>query len=314
MSPSAHPLLIENAMNSCHLLLLCLLTLSTSLFATPANTTATLDSGGQRATSANYSQSSSLASIAGGVAQSANVTNKPGYIGQLYKVVGGALLQPTTLSVPETQSVQIKAFAQFDDQSLLAIPSSTLADNSVLWVSHSPSKISINQTGLAVTNAVYQNEPNVQIAAVWNGYAVELPTALTILNTNNDNFAPYDADSVDDAWQVLHFGLNDALHGRGDADADGDGTSNLLEWAAGTDPLSAGSKLGFMTTSAQANGTFQFTFSSVIGKSYHIERSTNLLSWTILTTVTATDVVTGYTDNATPAGKAFYRIEPVLVP
>jgi len=38
------------------------------------------------------------------------------------------------------------------------------------------------------------------------------------------------------------------------------------------------------------------------------------MSWTILTTVTATDVVTGYTDTATPAGKAFYRIEPVLVP
>ena len=119
------------------------------------------------------------------------------------------------------------------------------------------------------------NETNVQVSAQWNGFTASLPTALTILNTNKDNFAPYDADTIDDAWQVLHFGLNDPLHGRGDADPDSDGTSNSLEWAAGTDPLSAASKLGVITSSAQPDGSFVLSFSSVIGKTYRIQRSTD---------------------------------------
>jgi hypothetical protein len=64
----------------------------------------------------------------------------------------------------------------------------------------------------------------------------------------------------------------------------------------------------------QPGGMFQFTFSSVIGKSYHIERSTDLSSWTLINTVNATESITAYTDNATPAGKVFYRIAPVVVP
>jgi hypothetical protein len=64
----------------------------------------------------------------------------------------------------------------------------------------------------------------------------------------------------------------------------------------------------------QPGGMFQFTFRSVIGKSYHIERSTDLSSWTLINTVNATESITAYTDNATPAGKVFYRIAPVVVP
>ncbi len=276
--------------------------------AAPGNVTSSIDAGGQRASSANYSQFASISSLSGTSAQSANVTSKPSFIGQIYTANGAAIVA-SRLTVPETQTVQFNAFAHLDDGSLLAIPSTTLPTNLVVWTSP---LLTIDDAGLGTATAVYQDEANVQVSATWNGFTASLPSALTILNTLNDNFAPYDADTINDAWQVLHFGLNDPLHGRGHLDPDSDGTSNVLEWAAGTDPLSATSKLGFLTHNAQNDGGFQTTFTSVVGKSYRIQRSTDLQLWTTIATVTATDVITAYTDAPAPVGKAFYRIEPVL--
>ena len=68
------------------------------------------------------------------------------------------------------------------------------------------------------------------------------------------------------------------------ADEDGDGRNNASEEAAGTNPLDAASV--FVTKSIVANGAdYDVTFSTVIGRYYHLETSSDLGdtdSWTIV--------------------------------
>ncbi|MES2597545.1 MAG: thrombospondin type 3 repeat-containing protein [Verrucomicrobiota bacterium] len=295
-------------------LLLAIWMTGTILWAQPANTLAVIDAGGRPATSVNYSQISSISTMSHNVAQAAgaNVTSKTGFIGQICKV-NGLALTTSLVQLPELQSVRLLPFATLDDGSLLAIPSITLPENAVAYAATS-SWLAVTTDGFATAAAVYQTERGVLSGATWNGFTATLQPSLTILNTDPDNFAPYALDSVDDAWQVQFFGLNNVLNGRGDFDADGDGTSNLLEWSAGTDPLDAGSRLAVTTSTAQPDGSFVLTFSSIVGRSYLIERSTTLSSgsWIVIATVQATSDTTLFTDASPPSGAAFYRLKPVM--
>ncbi len=95
------------------------------------------------------------------------------------------------------------------------------------------------------------------------------------------------------------------------ADADGDGQSNAAEDLAGTNPLDATSALRItgLVRSASAHTT-QITWSSVVGKQYVVEATSDLVTGTftaVSSTVTATGTVTTYTDTSTNA-KEFYRV------
>lgn len=61
-------------------------------------------------------------------------------------------------------------------------------------------------------------------------------------------------------------------------------------------------------------GSFTLSWSSVAGLRYTFERSTDLAAWTPLTTVTATTTTSMATDNAVPAGKAFFRARVLSTP
>ena len=52
---------------------------------------------------------------------------------------------------------------------------------------------------------------------------------------------------------------------------------------------------------------FFFTFESAGGHDYEVETSTDLLNWTLHSTVTATGTTHTFTDNATAGGRKFYR-------
>lgn len=65
------------------------------------------------------------------------------------------------------------------------------------------------------------------------------------------------------------------------ADADGDGKSNYAEYLAGTDPKNASSKLFVRGISPAGNG-LTLNWDSISGKSYSVERSANLSTWTTL--------------------------------
>lgn len=114
-----------------------------------------------------------------------------------------------------------------------------------------------------------------------------------------------DGDGMTDTWEIQYF-TNVSQTAEGDFE--GDGTNNLTEFRLGLDPTSGTSR--FVATAA-AGATRSITWTSVVGATFKIERSTTLQagSWTVLeaafpgTAGTAT-----YTDATAPAGKVFYKV------
>jgi hypothetical protein len=92
-----------------------------------------------------------------------------------------------------------------------------------------------------------------------------------LMNPENDA----DNDEMPDAWEILH-GLKASTH---DAlsDDDGDGTSNIGEYLAGTDPLNRASR--FQVSEIRVGSGIRLDWSSVPGRSYIIEESDDLTEW-----------------------------------
>jgi hypothetical protein len=135
------------------------------------------------------------------------------------------------------------------------------------------------------TDAFQGNIDEVRISAV------ALPESSFLFHEDGSPFQLWAAQNIPDA------GL------RGEtADPDGDGTSNLVEFKLGLNPMSgtsffAGNLSGSTLTWPAADG-LQFT----------IQRSTTLGAWDTITTVTATGSTGSWTDLSPPPGKAFYRV------
>ncbi len=83
-------------------------------------------------------------------------------------------------------------------------------------------------------------------------------------------------NGVSDLWTALY-----PTAGAPEADPDGDGASTLAEALAGTDPLSAGSRLASMPAHDPA-GNLVLCWQGVAGKHYTIKSSTDLSTWTAL--------------------------------
>ncbi|MHC1768185.1 MAG: thrombospondin type 3 repeat-containing protein [Verrucomicrobiia bacterium] len=121
-------------------------------------------------------------------------------------------------------------------------------------------------------------------------------------------FADSDGDGLPDAWerQYLHdmrFGPND--------DVDKDGLSNLAEYKAGTNPNDANSCFAFINIEPETRGGILVEWSSVEGKSYLLQRSSNLANFsTIESHIPATAPLNSYRDaTALGAGPFFYRLQ-----
>ncbi len=80
-------------------------------------------------------------------------------------------------------------------------------------------------------------------------------------------------DGVSDIWSSLH-----PAAGAPSADPDGDGAPNLAEALAGTDPLSAASRLAAVV-STDTSGNLVLRWHGVAGKRYQIESSADLRTW-----------------------------------
>ena len=93
-----------------------------------------------------------------------------------------------------------------------------------------------------------------------------------------------DENGLPDGWEVQNFGVMgvDPV-----ADADLDGTSNLLEYLAGTNPNSASSV--FRPQGAYGGGLFQMPVPTVSGHNYQIWVSRDLQSWTLQNTLIGDD-------------------------
>ena len=61
-----------------------------------------------------------------------------------------------------------------------------------------------------------------------------------------------------------------------EVDSDGDGMNNWQEWIAGTNPTNAASFLQMLSATNSVSGTTKVTWQSVSGRTYYLQRSTNL--------------------------------------
>ena len=93
--------------------LLVLVLCSTVAFAANVSITSTIDGGGLRATSANYTMDNSVGGI-GGISSAAPDTARNGYIGQLYEVAS-MVITAAPSSVSELSNAQLSASATLDD-------------------------------------------------------------------------------------------------------------------------------------------------------------------------------------------------------
>ncbi len=94
------------------------------------------------------------------------------------------------------------------------------------------------------------------------------------------------------------------------ADPDRDGMNNWQEWICGTDPTNSMSVLTMLAPSNSPSG-ITVPWQSVSGKTYFLERSTNLDSpfASLVTNITGQADTTSYTDtNALGADPFFYRV------
>lgn len=118
-----------------------------------------------------------------------------------------------------------------------------------------------------------------------------------------------DANGLADAWERQHFG---GLGTQGAADADADGTTNLMEYLAGTDPRSAASV--FQPTSLLADGKFIITVPTVSGRSYRMWGTANLQgSWTEHDTIAGDGSIVQWEYALGASPHYFLKIE-ILIP
>ncbi len=122
-----------------------------------------------------------------------------------------------------------------------------------------------------------------------------------------------DSNGLPDEWEFQAF---NQLGVSPTADADGDGLSNLFEYVSGHSPVNSGEKF-VQQCSKQESGNLVLTWSSLPGRSYGIERSDNLASWTPVATVSAAAspaVSTSFDLGPPSSSAAYFRIRLSVAP
>jgi hypothetical protein len=112
-------------------------------------------------------------------------------------------------------------------------------------------------------------------------------------------------------WEIMYFGSTNAVNGGALDDWDHDGMNNLQEYLAGTNPTNASSRLQVSNFGAQGGTNFAIQWSSVPGKRYAIQTSTNLLAgfngW-LTNQVPATPPLNTQTGTVDPVQSRYFRV------
>ncbi len=169
----------------------------------------------------------------------------------------------------------------------------------------SPSSVTLTEGSFVGYLTITQAAENVTVTATQNT-ASGTSSSFTVNNgTSTTN------DGLPDSWKSA-FGLSTTAN-IASVDSDGDGLTNLQEYAAGTNPASSSSALRITSMSTDASTGFTMNFSSIAGKLYRVSESSDLATWTplsphILATTTGTQQVTLDLAGET---RLFFRIEIV---
>ena len=131
-----------------------------------------------------------------------------------------------------------------------------------------------------------------------------------ITYTYQENYTPLEL------WRLAHFGTVSNTGSAADsADPDGDGATNLQEYAAGTDPTDPNDCPRILTETRGAS-TFTITACGKATHTYTLERTTSLSSgpWSGVDTAgpLVADGTVTLTDLSPPVGAAYYRLKVEL--
>ena len=144
-----------------------------------------------------------------------------------------------------------------------------------------------------------------------------LVKALGVASINVIGTPPVDSDDdgMDDAWETangLVVGIDDSA-----GDIDGDGSTNIEEFQALTDPQDPLSQLKITAVTRAPNGDLTVEFDSVAGKTYRLQRSSDLVTpFTDVAgaQVTAAGATASFTTAEFAAGESGYLRVLVLHP
>ena len=185
--------------------------------------------GGKVAESPNYSVVTAV--TPGGAMSSENYELRSGFAGQL-GFPSGILLSAPSLTIQDAGTLQLSGDLLYDDGS-----SEPVAAEEMQWTITTGPIASVTTSGLATAEAVYEDSGAV-VRGTMESFSAEL--ALTVLNSDPDNFGTYAGDGLPDGWQLQYFGFDSLLAGQ-NSDPDSDNVTNLVEFANGTDPSSGSS-------------------------------------------------------------------------
>lgn len=261
-----------------------------------------LSSAGGQASSASYSQESSLGDMASGQSAGGAVTNTSGGGSGAAK---NLVLSAAPSVVNEGGTSQLAGLAIMDDDSV-----SELSRADIAWSVIGGPVASIGVTGLLTAGAVYADS-DVTVGAIWMGAAST--TTLLVLNSDPDNYRTYAGDTIDDAWQVQYFGLDNPNAGPS-VDVDGTGQPNLFKYVAGLNPIDRASRFVVNIQPAPGQpGQMQIVFTPLAaGRTYTVVTKTNLTdsNWVALTGSSQSDngMQRTVTDLNSIGVRKFYRI------
>jgi hypothetical protein len=141
---------------------------------------------------------------------------------------------------------------------------------------------------------------------VGDGVNLSPPASVTVRRYQADNHPAGAPDGLPDSWMILHFGSAVPLAGVSGPhdDPDGDGQTNLQEFAAGTNPLNANSLLKVTELSENS-----IQWQSRNWGLYSLETSADLFSWKpVGGPLLATGAATTAPLPPKESPRAFYRI------
>lgn len=111
-------------------------------------------------------------------------------------------------------------------------------------------------------------------------------------------------DVISDEWKLNFFGDAASPAAAPDADADGDGYSNIVEYFSGTDPVVPD------WHQKVEQGRFVVRWFGVSGQRYVVERSSDMADWSQAGEVTGEGRLSEYSEEAQSRKVQFYRVRP----
>jgi hypothetical protein len=175
----------------------------------------------------------------------------------------------------------------------------------------------LTSTG-AVTNRSSIGSPVETAVSSGGTYSIK-PGQIQVLFSSSVSQSPdANRNGLPDTWEQLHF-PGQAVNPQ--ADSDGDGTSNLLEYLAATDPTDPASC--FRTVGAISGTVYSLPIQTNTGRSYKVWVSKDLSNWQLQQTYTGdgsqkifsfdeTTITSGPLLSATHPSNYFFRVEVIL--